>query len=298
MRIDLHAHSTASDGTSTPADLVREAATAGLQVVAITDHDTTAGWAAASAALPDTLTLVPGAELSCRWAGTDGRRIGLHLLAYLFDPGEPALANEMVRVRASREARIERIVDLLRADGLAITWTEVLEHAAGGTVGRPHLAQALVRRGVVSSMAEAFTSTWLGERYRVPKDDIDVFTALRLVRTAGGVPVFAHPAASRRGPVVPEALIGEMAAHGLFGLEADHEDHSPVERAQIRALAAKLGLVVTGSSDYHGTNKTVRLGANTTSIEAFERIAAAATGCTPVTGNPVSPVRPEHPGSA
>jgi predicted metal-dependent phosphoesterase TrpH len=281
VRIDLHTHSTASDGTSTPAELMAEAAQSGLDVVALTDHDTTGGWAAAIEALPAGLTLVPGAELSCRWFAPDPP-ISLHLLAYLFDPDEPALCAELARVRGAREARAERMVDLLRADGLDLTWDEVLDSAAGGTVGRPHLAQALMRRGLVSTVSEAFASQWLGERYRVPKQDMDVFAALSLVRGAGGVAVFAHPRASRRGPIVSDELIVELAGRGLFGLEADHEDHSPTEREHVRALASQLGLVTTGSSDFHGTNKTVRLGANTTAPEVYEQILTAATGTVPI----------------
>ncbi|MEV8513246.1 PHP domain-containing protein [Dactylosporangium sp. NPDC051484] len=277
MRIDLHAHSTASDGTSTPAELIAEAAAAGLDVVALTDHDTTAGWPAAIAARPPGLALVPGAELSCRWHG-GAWPISLHLLAYLFDPSDAALATELARVRLSRETRAERMVELMYADGIDVTWEEVLQDAAGGTVGRPHLAQALIRRGLVGTVSEAFEPQWLGRRYRVPKDDLDVFLALRLVLDAGGVPVFAHPRASVRGPIVPDELIVEMAGAGLFGLEADHTDHSPAEREHVRALAGRLGLVTTGSSDYHGTNKTVRLGARTTAPEVLERIAAAGRG--------------------
>jgi 3',5'-nucleoside bisphosphate phosphatase len=281
VRIDLHAHSNASDGTSTPAELMAEAAAAGLDVVAITDHDTTAGWPAAIGARPAGLTLVPGAELSCRWHG-GAWPIGLHLLAYLFDPEDAALTAELARVRQARETRAERMVELMSADGIDVTWAEILEDAAGGTVGRPHLAQALIRRGLVATVTEAFEPQWLGRRYRVPKEDMDVFLALGLVLGAGGVPVFAHPRASRRGPVVPDELIVEMAGAGLFGLEADHTDHSPEEQAQIRALAADLSLVVTGSSDYHGTNKTVRLGARTTAPEVLDRIVAAGTGSTVV----------------
>jgi predicted metal-dependent phosphoesterase TrpH len=277
VRIDLHAHSTASDGTSTPARLVGEAAAAGLDVLGVTDHDTTAGWAAAAAARPEGLTLVPGAELSCRWRGGPWP-IGLHLLAYLFDPADPDLSGELARVRMARETRAERMVELLNAGGIDVTWDEVLQDAAGGTVGRPHLARALIRRGLVGSVTEAFEPQWLGHRFRLPKEDLDVFTALRLVQTAGGVPVFAHPRASKRGPIVPDELIVEMAAAGLFGLEADHTDHSPREQAEMHALADRLGLVTTGSSDYHGTNKTVRLGARTTTPEVLERIVAAGHG--------------------
>ncbi|MET7750567.1 PHP domain-containing protein [Micromonospora sp. NPDC005367] len=280
-RIDLHAHSTASDGTLSPAELVRAAAEAGLDVVAITDHDTTAGWAPALAALPAGLSLVRGAELSCRWSGADPP-VPLHLLAYLFDPGHAELVAELARVRAAREARGERIVDLLRADGIDVDWAEILTAAAGGAVGRPHIAQALIRAGLVGTTSEAFGPDWLGERYRLPKEDIDVFHAVRLVRASGGVPVFAHPRASRRGRVVPDELIAQLAAAGLAGLEVDHEDHSPEERAHVRAVAAELGLLVTGSSDFHGTHKTVRLGAFTTAPEAYERLVAEAGGVTGV----------------
>jgi predicted metal-dependent phosphoesterase TrpH len=276
-RIDLHVHSTASDGTLTPPEVMVAAADAGLDVVALTDHDTTGGWAAAEGALPDNLTLVRGAELSCRWYGVEPA-IPLHLLAYLFDPTEPELVAELTRVRAARDVRAERIVDLLRADGIDVTWDEVRDYAAGGTVGRPHIAQALIRRGLVATTSEAFAPRWLGERYRLPKEDTEVFEALRLVLGAGGVPVFAHPRATRRGRVVPDSLIVEMAAAGLFGLEADHPDHSVEERAHVRALAESLGLVVTGSSDFHGAHKTVRLGARLTAPDALDRIVGAASG--------------------
>ncbi|MGK5518532.1 PHP domain-containing protein [Micromonospora sp. URMC 107] len=280
-RIDLHTHSTASDGTLSPAELVRAAAESGLDVVAITDHDTTAGWAPALEALPAGLSLVRGAELSCRWYGEEPA-LPLHLLAYLFDPEAPELVAELARVRAAREERGERIVALLRADGIDVSWPEILTGAGGGTVGRPHIAQALIRAGLVATTTEAFGPDWLGERYRLPKEDIDVFRAVRLVRAAGGVPVFAHPRATRRGRIAPDELIADLAAVGLAGLEADHEDHSPAERAHVRALADELGLVVTGSSDFHGTHKTVRLGAFTTDPGAYERIVAEARGVTEV----------------
>lgn len=273
-RIDLHAHSTASDGTLTPGELVHAAAAAGLDVVAITDHDTTAGWEPAVRALPAGLRLVRGAELSCRWDGEDPA-VPLHLLAYLFDPDAPELTAALSRVRHARVERGERIVRLLQADGLEVSWSEIQAAARGGTVGRPHIAQALIRAGLVATTSEAFGPDWLGERYRLPKEDIEVFEAVRLVRAAGGVPVFAHPRATRRGRVVPDELIADLAVAGLAGLEADHEDHTPVERAHVRALAADLELLVTGASDFHGTHKTVRLGAFTTDVQTYERIVAA-----------------------
>src|SRR5256714_1521105 len=280
MRIDLHAHSTRSDGTFTPAELVSAAADAGLDVVAITDHDTTAGWAAAEAALPSGLTLVRGAELSCRWYGADPP-IALHLLAYLFDPADAALAGELRRVREARERRAEAMVELLRADGVDVTWDEVRGYAAGGTVGRPLLAYALIARGLVGTVSEAFAPEWLGQRYRLPKADIDVFRAVDLVLGAGGVPVFAHPRASVRGRIVPDSLIVELAGAGLAGLEADHEDQTPQQRAEIRALAGELGGFLAGSADLPGAHKTVKLGAETTAPEAYHRIVALARGLPP-----------------
>jgi predicted metal-dependent phosphoesterase TrpH len=283
-RIDLHCHSTASDGTLTPAQLMLAGVAAGLDVMAITDHDTTGGWESAAAARPEALRLVRGAELSCRWRGPGmDWPIALHLLAYLFDPVEPRLAADLARLRLDREQRAEKIVGKLRADGVPITWDEVRDYAAGGSVGRPHIAQALIRAGLVRTTNEAFASRWLGARYFVPKADLDVFEGVRAVRAAGGVPVFAHPRATVRGRVVPDRLIADLADAGLFGLEADHEDHSPEERAHVRQLADDLGLVVTGSSDFHGTHKTVTLGEFTTDPEAFEKIVSAATGV-PVLG--------------
>jgi predicted metal-dependent phosphoesterase TrpH len=281
-RIDLHCHSTASDGTLTPAELVIAGAKAGLDVMAITDHDTTGGWQAAADARPAGLRLVRGAELSCRWYGVQPS-IALHLLADLFDPAEPRLEANLARIREDRERRAEKIVELLRADGVNISWPEVRDYARGGSVGRPHIAQALIRAGLVETTNEAFASRWLGARYFVPKADLDVFEGVRAVRAAGGVPVFAHPRATTRGRIVPDQLIIDLAAAGLFGLEADHEDHTPAERAYVRALADDLGLVATGSSDFHGTHKTVRLGAFLTAPEAYEKIVAAASGV-PVLG--------------
>ena len=279
--IDLHTHSTASDGTLTPAELVAAGAAAGLDVLAITDHDTTGGWAAAVAALPPDLTLIRGAELSCVFSGTDPP-VPLHLLALLFDPREPRLAAELARLHADRARRGERIVAMLRADGVDITWDEVSGYAAGGSVGRPHVALALIRAGLVASTAEAFTPRWLGRRYRLPKADLDVFAALRLVRDAGGVTVFAHPRATRRGRIVPDRLIADLAGAGLTGLEADHDDHTPAQRRRVRALAEDLGLVVTGSSDFHGGHKAVRLGAFGTTPGMYERLVAAASGIPPL----------------
>ncbi|MER6751283.1 PHP domain-containing protein [Streptomyces fungicidicus] len=281
MRIDLHTHSTASDGTDTPAELVRKAAAAGLDVIALTDHDTTRGHAEALAALPEGLTLVPGAELSCRLDG-----ISMHLLAYLFDPEEPALFAERELVRDDRVPRAQGMIAKLNALGVPVTWEQVARIAGDGSVGRPHVASALVELGVVPTVNDAFTQEWLadGGRAYMEKHETDPFEALRLVKGAGGVAVFAHPAASKRGRTVPESAIAELAEAGLDGIEVDHMDHEPGTRARLRGLAKDLGLLVTGSSDYHGSRKTCVLGEFMTDPEVYGEITRRATGAFPVPG--------------
>jgi hypothetical protein len=275
MRIDLHAHTTASDGTDTPAELVAAAAGAGLDVVAITDHDTTAGWEEAIRARPDGLTLVPGTEFSCVYQEAGGRRISLHVLGYLFDPQHAELRSERSRLRESRLTRARAIVENMRADGLPITWPAVARFAGGGSVGRPHIGRALVAAGVVADVSAAFAGP-LSSRsaYHVHKADMDVFAAIRLIRAAGGLPVFAHPLAHRRGPVVGDEVIAAMAEQGLVGVEVAHPDHDAAARAHAAGLAADLGLIGTGSSDYHGTNKATPLGECTTAPQAWEALLA------------------------
>lgn len=289
MRIDLHAHTTASDGTDTPAQLVAAAARAGLDVLGVTDHDTVAGWSAATAARPAGLTIVPGAEFSCVHVDADGRRVSLHLLGYLFDPADEPLRDERRRLRESRLDRGRQMVERMAADGIPVDWEQVRRLAAGGSVGRPHLGLALVEAGVAPDVESAFR-THLSARtpYYVRKADMDVFTALALIRGAGGVAVFAHPLAARRGPVVGEEVISQLAAAGMSGLEADHPDHDAEDRARAHALATDLGLVATGSSDYHGTNKATALGACTTTPAAFEALFAHATARRPVTDETVA----------
>ncbi|WP_224281700.1 PHP domain-containing protein [Streptomyces sp. LS1784] len=284
MRIDLHAHSNASDGTDSPAQLVAAAVAADLDVVALTDHDTVAGHAEAAEAvraLPagTRLTVVPGAELSCV---VDG--ISMHLLAYLFDPEEPEFAHERDLVRTDRFRRGRAIVERCRELGAEISWEQVQRIAGAGSVGRPHIASALVEAGVVPTVSDAFTADWLanGGRADVRKHETDPVTAVRLVRAAGGVPVFAHPGAVKRGRTVSDQVIADLAAAGLAALEVDHTDHDEETRVRLRGLAGELGLLVTGSSDYHGTRKTVRLGEHTTDPEVYEALLAQATGAKPI----------------
>ncbi|MFC4905795.1 PHP domain-containing protein [Actinomadura gamaensis] len=272
MRIDLHTHSSVSDGTRPPAEVMRRAAAAGVDVVALTDHDTTRGWDEARAALPDGLTLVPGMELSCE---LDGR--SLHLLGYWFDPDDPALNAELARVQASRDSRGRAMVERLRELGSSVTWEQVERIADGARVGRPHIARALIEAGTVASMDEAFTKDWIGTdgRAHVTRYALDPATAIGLVRDAGGVSVLAHPRARRGKYVFDDDAIRGLAAAGLTGVEIDHPGHEPADRAALRALADELGLVGTGSSDDHGELTGDRIGCETTAADAYERLLAA-----------------------
>jgi 3',5'-nucleoside bisphosphate phosphatase len=285
VRIDLHTHSSVSDGTDDPAALIRTAADAGLDAVALTDHDTTAGWSLAAEARPAGLAVVPGMELSCRWFPADEPPMSVHLLAYLFDPEHPGFAAERARLRTERLTRGERIAANLAGAGYPVVWADIVERSGGGVVGRPHIARALVEAGVVESVDHAF-STLLNHRspHYVTKADTDVLDGIRLVRAAGGVPVFAHGLATSRGRVVGDAAIRTMAEAGLLGLEVDHPDHTAEQRAHLRELAGELGLIRTGSSDYHGTNKRTPIGACTTAPDQYEALLAAGTGSAVLAG--------------
>ncbi|MBB4686062.1 PHP domain-containing protein [Amycolatopsis jiangsuensis] len=287
MRIDLHAHSTASDGTDSPAELVGAAACAGLDVVALTDHDTTAGWEPAAAALPAGLTLVPGAELSTVSVDPDtGYRISVHLLAYLFDPTAPALVAEQTRLRAERRTRLRAMAERMAADGLPVDADEIMGLLpADSPAGRPHLAQALVRAGLVDSVDEAFAHYLSSRRgYYVARRDTPVEEAIDMIAAAGGVTVIAHPFAYSRGATISEDTLAGLARRGLTGVEAQHPNHDPDTRVRTRELAAELGLVHTGSSDYHGTNKTIALGQETTEPDQFEELVGRASGYQVVKG--------------
>lgn len=270
MRIDLHAHSYMSDGTDSPTQVVRHAAAAGLDVVALTDHDTTRGWdEAAVAAVEVGIALVRGVEVSC----SAYRGISVHLLAYLPNPTHPALFTETEAARESRHERARRIVERVSRD-YPLAWEDVLAQLGpDATVGRPHIADALVARGHVPDRSTAF-ERMLASRgpYYVPYRAPDAITMVQAIRAAGGVPILAHPLAAARGRVIPESVIADMADAGLAGLEVDHRDHDEAQRRRLRALAARLGLLVTGSSDYHGHGKPNRLGENLTDPEVFALI--------------------------
>lgn len=275
MRIDLHTHSLASDGTDTPAALVRAAARAGLDVMALTDHDTAAGWSEALAAGAEIgVRVITGMELSTLFGGR-----GHHLLAYHVDPTHPELVAELERILGARSERVPTMVARLTSLGIAITVADV-EKAAGSSVamGRPHVADALVDLGVVGHRNDAFAQFLSSgrpgyvERYATSLPDM-----IGIVRRAGGVPVLAHPWGRHGSDTVTATDFAELAQAGLLGIEVDHQDHTPEQRAQLRVIAEDLGLIVTGSSDHHGTGKTNHdLGVNLTAPEQLARIDAAA----------------------
>ena len=273
MRIDLHAHSLVSDGTDTPAELVAAAAAAGLDVVALTDHDTFDGLPEARAqAERSGVRLVEGIEISTKRNG-----VSVHLLGYGCDPGDEALARELAQVREGRVQRLPLMLAKLAELGMPLTPADVAAQVgASPSVGRPHVADALVAKGYLANRTEAFTSYLAdGGPAWVPRRTIEVGRAIDLVHEAGGVAVIAHPwARVSRGVLGADALAGLVAEHRLDGIEADHGDHDPDIRAQLRALADELGLLVTGSSDYHGTGKVGHdLGSELTAPEVFNELA-------------------------
>jgi 3',5'-nucleoside bisphosphate phosphatase len=281
MRADMHSHSTASDGTSSPAEVMRRASAAGLDAIALTDHDTVAGHRAAAEALPPGLTLVPGMELSCR---LDGHSV--HLLGYLFDPADAELAAECARIRESRLRRARAMVDRLAELGAPVTWEQVSALAGDGVVGRPHIARAMVDAGVISSPDEAFGPDWIGTggRAHVTRYALDPARAVGLISAAGGVTVLAHPRAGARGWMMPDDAIADLAAAGLNGIEVWHPDQGQEQRAPLIALAAELGLVASGGSDDHGALTGYRIGCETIAPEEYQRLLSTATGTAPVRG--------------
>ena len=280
MLIDLHTHSDASDGTDTPSELVAKAAAAGLDVLAITDHDTTGGWAEAAAARPATLGLIRGSEFSTQ-VRAGGYAASIHLLGYLFDPNDPVVVDEQARLKAERRRRGLAIVERMVAGGLPISAEQVLRIAGNAPVGRPHIGRALVESGVVDSVDQAFASHLSGRGpYYVQKIDTDLLSAVRMIRSAGGASVIAHPRGRGEGRVLSAELIGTLAEAGLTGLEVDHPDHNAAERAELRDIAARFGLLTTGSSDYHGHNKKLRLAQESTAPEVLTALIGMTSGVT------------------
>jgi predicted metal-dependent phosphoesterase TrpH len=274
-RIDLHSHSTASDGTDPPAEVMRRARAAGLDVIALTDHDTLAGHAEARGALPPGLALVPGMELSCR---LDGHSV--HLLAYHVDPAHAGLAEQLHAITTDRLRRARDMVDKLRELGVDITWEQVAAIAGDGVVARPHIARAMVAAGAIARPDQAFTPEWIGAggRAYVSRYALDPEDAVRLVSSAGGVSVLAHPGVPQGGWKIGDEAVARLAAAGLAGLEVAHPDHDDAERIRLAALAATLGLVSSGGSDDHGSLTGHRLGCETIAPGEYERLVSRAAG--------------------
>ena len=272
MRIDLHTHSNVSDGTDTPAELVVAARDAGLDVVALTDHDTFDGLdRAVSAGHEYGVEVVRGMELSCSRQGQS-----VHLLAYGADPEAAALAEEMVRVREGRSGRLRPVLDLLAGLGVPVSEEDVMAQVGSSpSVGRPHIADALVAAGWVKDRTEAFDRFLAdGGPAHVGRYAIDVEHGIDLVHAAGGVAVIAHPWGRGRAALLPVDFLTELVErHHLDGIEVDHQDHDAETRVELRALVDRLGVLGTGSSDYHGTGKTDHgLGVNTTRPDVYDEL--------------------------
>lgn len=268
--IDLHTHTTASDGTDTPFALVKKALAAGVTTLGITDHDSTAGWSEAVSALQPQIQLALGAEVSC--LTTDG--ISVHMLGLLFD-GENAKMQEMLSdSRDTRLPRMRKMVALLQADGFDISLDDVFEAAPGqATIGRPHLADALVAKKIVASRDEAFKDLLHNEsKYYVTHAAPTPADAISTIKSAGGVAVIAHPFASRRGQILTAETFQELVAAGLDGIEVHHRDQNESEQSVLISIARELKLVITGASDYHGTGKLNSLAENTTHPAEWEAL--------------------------
>lgn len=288
-RIDLHLHSHHSDGLDSPAELVRQAVAANLQVIALTDHDTTLGWDEAYRSCASAgLGFLPGIEVSSHSTNYSGRRISVHLLAYLPDPHHAELASALRETRESRVTRAQRMVERLAAD-YPITWEDVQSGLQeGATIGRPAIADALVRLGVVPNRSDAFESI-LSSRgpYYISEHTQDTVSAIGLIRAAGGVPILAHPLAgwpfSADSSDLPKREFEALITAGLAGFEVDHRLVPEAARVWLRELAMRHGLIVTGSSDFHGEKgKENRLGENLTNPEQLERIVSQASGVEPL----------------
>lgn len=272
--IDLHTHTTCSDGTDNPRELINKALAQGITVIALTDHDSVSGWAEAIAALRSDIELVLGAEISCLTEDATS----VHMLGLLFDGTNVEMLSMLEQTRDDRVPRMVKMIELLNNAGIQVTMQDVKDVMPyGATMGRPHLADALVKRGVISSRDEGFKDLLNNEsQFYVAHIAPTPERAIAQIRAAGGVAVIAHPFASHRGEILKPEAFSSLVEAGLNGIEVDHRDHNIQERAMLRGIAQELGLVMTGSSDYHGTGKLNRLGECTTSPEQWEKLEAQA----------------------
>ena len=272
--IDLHTHTTCSDGTDSPRELVNKAIVQGLEVLGISDHDTTSGWEEATHSLRGSLQLALGAEISC--LTNDG--ISVHMLGLLFDPLHEEMQQVLEETRDGRLPRMRKMIEKMRAEGMDISIEDVEKvMPSGATMGRPHLADALVSKKIVKSRDEAFIDLLHNDsRFYVSHAAPTPVEAIALIRRAGGVAVIAHPFASHRGQILKPEDFSDLVSAGLNGIEVDHRDQNPDERAMLRVIALELDLVMTGSSDYHGTGKLNSLAENHTSRDQWQKLEAQA----------------------
>ena len=281
--IDLHTHSSVSDGSDPPERIPELAAAAGCTAVALTDHDRLDGLAAARAAAGRAgVELVPGCELSCTTPWGEA-----HLLAYFVEDDGGPLHAELERLQRSRDQRNRALAGRLAELGLPVTLEEMEAEAGGSGVGRPHAAAVLVRKGVVASMDEAF-DLWLGDGRpaHVARERPDVNEVLRATRASGGVVVLAHPLSLGLDPVALDRAAGELAAAGMVGMEAIYGRYTPEERHELAVLAARHGLVATGGSDYHGSYKPdLRVGLGTGDLTVPDEVLERLEDRRPVSGH-------------
>ena len=272
--IDLHTHSNYSDGTDSPSELINKALAAGVTTIALTDHDSVAGISEAQSALRPGLSLVPGAEISCQT--DDG--ISVHMLGLLFDLNNADLISTMEKTRENRHGRMQRIIQRINEAGIDISMADVLaELSDGATLGRPHLADALIKKGVVKSRDEAFSEMLHNKsKYYVAHYSPKPVDAIKLIKAAGGVAVIAHPMASHRGRTISYETFGDLIAAGLDGIEVDHRDHTSDEKSALIKFASENNLVMTGASDYHGNGKLNQLAEYTTNQAQWDMLQSRA----------------------
>ena len=273
--IDLHTHTTASDGTDSPFALVKKALATGVTTLGITDHDSTAGWAEAITAIQPQIQLVLGAEVSC--LTTDG--ISVHMLGLLFDGEDEQIQQMLSDSRDTRLPRMRKMVALLQADGFDISLEDVYQAAPDqATIGRPHLADALVAKKIVATRDEAFADLLHNEsKYYVTHAAPTPADAIATIKRAGGVAVIAHPFASRRGQILTADTFQDLVAAGLDGIEVHHRDQNAAEQQVLTEIAGELHLVTTGASDYHGPGKLNAMAENTTHPAQWEALEARAS---------------------
>lgn len=272
--IDLHAHTNRSDGTDSPRELVNKAISLGVSVLGITDHDTTSGWIEAAQTVRGTIALALGSEISC--LTDDG--MSVHMLALLFDGEHVQMQTMLEETRDGRLPRMRKMIEKMRTAGIDISMEDVeFARPVGATLGRPHLADALVNKGIIKSRDEAFRGMLNNDSaFYVSHAAPTPVEAIRMIRKAGGVAVIAHPFASHRGEILTAADFTELVEAGLHGVEVDHRDQNPDERAMLRIIARELGLVITGASDYHGNGKLNLLGEYQTAPEQWEKLESLA----------------------